>query len=40
MSRAESEIIKDFLMGKRKLDSEVYAAIRAMYLSADTREKA
>lgn len=31
-----TDTIKDFLMGKRSLDSDVYEAIRVLYLMASS----
>ncbi len=43
MNRPEaSEIVRDFLMDKRKMDHEVYEAIKILYLEASAitdREK-
>ncbi len=41
MSNTKSiEVIRDFLTEKRSLDSEVYEAIRTLYLSATTEKAA
>ena len=40
MSKADTEVVRDFLMGKKTFDSEVYEAIRSMYLSLAPKEKA